>query len=35
VLGAEITSGHFLAEENPKDSFAALVAFLTAQTTIR
>jgi haloacetate dehalogenase len=30
VEGASVTSGHFLAEENPADTLAALVPFLTA-----
>jgi hypothetical protein len=28
VSGAAVDSGHFLAEENPKDTLAALVSFL-------
>jgi haloacetate dehalogenase len=35
VAGAEIPSGHFLVEENPTDSVAALLTFLAAQSTIR
>jgi haloacetate dehalogenase len=35
LAGAEIISGHFLVEENPNDSLAALVTFLTAQPAIR
>ena len=31
LSGAEIDSGHFLAEENPKDTLAALLPFLAAQ----
>src|SRR5262245_48583098 len=31
VSAAKVTSGHFLAEENPADTLAALVPFLTAQ----
>ena len=31
LSGAEIVSGHFLAEENPKDTLAALLPFLAAQ----
>ncbi|MEQ1612653.1 MAG: alpha/beta hydrolase, partial [Hyphomicrobiaceae bacterium] len=30
VIGTEIKSGHFLAEENPDDTLRALVSFLTA-----
>lgn len=32
VTGASIDSGHFLAEENPKDTLGALVPFLTSLT---
>ncbi len=31
VTGAKITSGHFLAEENPEETLAAIEAFLTAK----
>jgi haloacetate dehalogenase len=31
VTGASIDSGHFLAEENPQETLAALVPFLTSQ----
>lgn len=30
VRGASVVSGHFLAEENPKDTLAAMVPFLTS-----
>jgi len=30
LSGAAVTSGHFLAEENPKDTLAALIPFLAA-----
>ena len=33
--GAEIDSGHFLAEENPKDTLAALLPFLAANRGTR
>ena len=33
--GRSIESGHFLAEENPKDTLAALIPFLAAQDTAR
>ena len=32
VAGAEVKSGHFLAEENPQATLAALVPFLAANT---
>jgi haloacetate dehalogenase len=31
LRGAAVASGHFLAEENPKDTLAALIPFLSAQ----
>jgi hypothetical protein len=31
TAGAEIVSGHFLAEENPKDTLAALLPFLSSR----
>ena len=31
LSGAEVESGHFLAEENPKDTLAALLPFIAAQ----
>jgi haloacetate dehalogenase len=33
VSGNEIRSGHFLAEENPDDTLAAIVPFITAKST--
>jgi haloacetate dehalogenase len=30
VSAAAVTSGHFLAEENPADTLAALIPFLAA-----
>ncbi len=33
VTGCEIRSGHFLAEENPADTAAALIAFLQSRST--
>ena len=33
VAGAAVTSGHFLAEENPNDTLAALIPFLAASAT--
>jgi haloacetate dehalogenase len=35
LSGAAIDSGHFQAEENPEDTLAALVPFLTAQKAAR
>jgi haloacetate dehalogenase len=35
VSGCEIASGHFLAEENPKDTLAALIPFLAANKDAR
>jgi len=35
VAGAAIPSGHFLAEENPNDTLAALLPFLATQSTHR
>ena len=35
LSGASVTSGHFLAEENPQDTLAALLPFLTSQEVAR
>jgi haloacetate dehalogenase len=35
VSGAAVSSGHFLAEENPKETLAALIPFLSARSTDR
>jgi haloacetate dehalogenase len=35
ISAATVTSGHFLAEENPADTLAALVPFITAHTGTR